>query len=284
MMFTVVVVLAGALIALGLSEGSFKTLRAAVALPLLLVLGLGSLLLILTMMVAVLDRFGLTDRRRAFGLPDGSMQAIIALALVLIFVIASLYLYSSLPQKGKSHNQNQFQFAQQLLTTVGTLAVAVAGFYFGTRSVEAARIASAEAARSGHGRLRLRWPRSPVSLARAAGTELAPILVDTEPARQAIRFSIVSGDESGHVERTAPGTYKYVRGSSAGDRVRLRFELEDGGDRQELVVTAPADGEAKRSAKRAPEASHTREGSKRPPAKRRVAVVKPRPQRPPKNR
>lgn len=99
-------------------------------------------MLLITAMVSVLSALELTDRRRAFGLPDGSVQAIIALSLVLIFVIASLYLYSTLPVKAADVDadlvQNKREFGQQLLTTVGTLAVAVAGFYFGTKSVEAA--------------------------------------------------------------------------------------------------------------------------------------------------
>ena len=78
-----VVVAGGVLIWLGANENRFATLRPAVALPLLLLVGVGSLLLLITVMVTVLDGLGLTDKRHAFGLPDGSMQAIIALSLIL---------------------------------------------------------------------------------------------------------------------------------------------------------------------------------------------------------
>src|SRR3954471_517886 len=138
-MLVLVIATGAALVWLGSDKDRFPDLRASVALPMLLLVGLGSLLLLITLLVAVLNSFGLTDKRYPFGLPDGSMQAIIALALILIFIISSLFLYSSLPDTLTTATataaRNKQQIAQQLLTTVGTLAVAVAGFYFGTRAV-----------------------------------------------------------------------------------------------------------------------------------------------------
>jgi hypothetical protein len=197
MMLATVTGLAVALWVIGRSS-RFDKLQAAVALPLLLMVGLGSLLMLLTVMVAVLDRFGLTDPRRAFGLPDGSMQAVIALSLVLIFVIASLYLYSDLPPTGarveSQSTRDRFDFAKQLLTTVGTLAVAVAGFYFGARSVEAAQQTQREGATGGSGGATLETgatsaititePSSPARLDTAPGTVLAPIRIETTPSGQ----------------------------------------------------------------------------------------------------
>ena len=69
--------------------------RPEVVLPLLVVAGVIAFLLALMACVAFLAVFGLTSWRYALGLPDGSIRAVIALGLVLIFAIVSIYLYGS---------------------------------------------------------------------------------------------------------------------------------------------------------------------------------------------
>lgn len=241
----IMAVVVGALVAIlfligeSKSEG-FSGLRAAIALPLLLMLGLGTLLLLLTSMVAVLNKFGLTDPRRAFGLPDGSMQAVIALSLVLIFVIASLYLYSSLPQTvsadQETAHQDRFDFAKQLLTTVGTLAVAVAGFYFGTRSVEAAAAATERGETEEP--ITIVEPQGTPTLDLTPGTELSPIRVATKPPGLPVIGFVALGDDWNRVEQLATGEFRYVRGSAAQAVVTLAFQLADGTARTELDVHA----------------------------------------------
>lgn len=146
-----------------------------IALPILLSSGLISLLAILTITVAVLAALGLSDPNRAFGLPEGTIRAVIALSLILIFAIMSVFFYQILskppttqtvltktqfadipgkeiifskPVDGQPGffevqrvypNESGDDFAKQLLTTISTLLVAVAGFYFGTRAVSVAR-------------------------------------------------------------------------------------------------------------------------------------------------
>jgi hypothetical protein len=66
-------------------------------------------------------------------LPRGSIRAAIALALILVFVILSVYLYSTLQGSPDAPD-----IAKQLITTLGTLVVAVAAFYFGANSVQTA--------------------------------------------------------------------------------------------------------------------------------------------------
>jgi hypothetical protein len=241
-MFFIVFLIAAALVFIGLDEGRFGTLRAAVALPLLLMVGLGSLLLLITTMVVVLHAFGLTDEKRAFGLPDGSMQAVIALSLVLIFVIASLYLYSSLPtsvtKADREVAQDRREFAQQLLTTVGTLAVAVAGFYFGTRSVETARTAVGRGSQAAP--IRVVSPRSPVELDDAPGTELSGIILETIPSDRRVVGFIAAGDDTGVLEQLSAREFRYRRGDAAQSRVRLVFELAETSDRAELEVILPS--------------------------------------------
>lgn len=126
---------------------------------------------------------GLASPSFAFGLPEGSIRALIALFLIQIFIVFGIYIHSQsdnyygpfkmtvsqseamdgvvliVPAKGEygeiipgyvdvymlKENENQARLAQQLLTTVGTLVVAVAGFYFGSNSVSKAIDASAVA-------------------------------------------------------------------------------------------------------------------------------------------
>ena len=65
-------------------------------LPLLAVAGVVILLAILTVMVLIYKQLGLEDRNQALGLPEGTVRAIIALMLIVIFVITAVFLYFNL--------------------------------------------------------------------------------------------------------------------------------------------------------------------------------------------
>lgn len=147
--------------------------RPEILLPLLLVGGLIALVTSLMILVAAFRLFGLTNTTKPFGVPEGTLQAIIALSLILIFAISSLYLrgtftpqsatLSDLTSKEAAQipinqilerrivsqnplryevqrqlpiDQDAKDFSNQLLTILGTLVGAVAGFYFGAKSVE----------------------------------------------------------------------------------------------------------------------------------------------------
>jgi hypothetical protein len=164
--------------AVGLTK-VFSVYLPEISLTILVVTAVLAFLAMLATVTAILDALGLANDKYALGMPEGSIRAVIALSLLLIFVIASLYLYSSLepsnwaqglekeqfeafleknPERvldfasyergGKTlynvrlkteRNQASVQYANQMLTLVGTLVGAVSGFYFGTRSVAVAR-------------------------------------------------------------------------------------------------------------------------------------------------
>ncbi len=73
-----------------------STLGAEIRLPLLAIIGVIALLVALTLMAVIFGILGLSDRNEALGLPAGTVRAVMALSLIVIFVIAAIFLYSSL--------------------------------------------------------------------------------------------------------------------------------------------------------------------------------------------
>jgi flagellar biosynthesis/type III secretory pathway M-ring protein FliF/YscJ len=127
---------------------------------LLVILGLIMFVVSLTLASVILHRMHLSSRSEALGLPSGSIRALIALSLIIIFAIMALYLYGNLAPQQIALNSNvtvvypngtqittlnstsimsepseaQKTFSLQTLTTVSTLVVAIASFYFGTKA------------------------------------------------------------------------------------------------------------------------------------------------------
>jgi hypothetical protein len=151
---------------------------AEISLGLVIVFAISVLLVLLFLLAVGFSWVNLTDPKQALGLPEGSIRAIIALFLIMVFVIFGIFFFrtvafpsgrvklpgltwaqiAELPVENlvnvvKSKDKPETfdvtigvlaseagsRLAQQLITTVGTLVVAVAGFYFGTRAVAAAR-------------------------------------------------------------------------------------------------------------------------------------------------
>jgi len=106
-----------------------------------IVLGVGILLVLLMIVAIVYARLDLADPKQALGLPEGTVRALIALILLLVFIICGLWILRlvGFTYYGLTMSADGIKLAQQLITTIGTLVVAVAGFYFGTTAVTAAR-------------------------------------------------------------------------------------------------------------------------------------------------
>jgi hypothetical protein len=71
------------------------------------------------------------DAPHALGLPQGSVRAILALTLIILFIFIALFFYmeSSDPEAKK-------EMAKNILTIMGTLVIAVSSFYFGIKATE----------------------------------------------------------------------------------------------------------------------------------------------------
>lgn len=157
-----------------------KAYRPENTLPVLLLVGVVALMCAIAVTTIVFGRLELTNWREPLGLPAGSVRAIIALMLIVMFFITALFLYAdlgttqpdrtlrgmsqafldSLPKEdligatpipaatpggpvtfdivlaGAGRNAAAVDVAKQLVTTVSTLVVAVAAFYFGASTVQ----------------------------------------------------------------------------------------------------------------------------------------------------
>jgi hypothetical protein len=153
-----------------------------------LIFGVIVLIVALSAAAIIFKGLNLTDKTQSLGLPEGSVRAVIALSLILIFMISSILLYdrvntngrvqiinskgitqeqlNAIPtaeiayiqRNGTAGNETLFDvglilqtsktsedIAKQIITTVSTLVVAVAGFYFGSKAAAAAEAEGAPA-------------------------------------------------------------------------------------------------------------------------------------------
>ncbi|PWR25018.1 hypothetical protein DKG74_04420 [Zavarzinia aquatilis] len=88
LIFTILVVSAGVLM--------FKDVSAAVGLPMLAIAAVALMLCLLGVMSVLYAAYNLQDKSQALALPEGSIRAVIALMLVVLFAILAIYLYGSI--------------------------------------------------------------------------------------------------------------------------------------------------------------------------------------------
>lgn len=97
-----------ALVVVGALSGVFLLLMKLVntggngSLPLLAIGGVVVLILLLTAVAMVFSILKLTNKDQAMGLPEGSIRAVIALSLIVLFAILSVFLFQSISTGGAS--------------------------------------------------------------------------------------------------------------------------------------------------------------------------------------
>ena len=148
-----------------------------VNLTVLAVFSVIALISALALLAYIFAALRLTDTRYALALPQGSVRALIALSLIVIFVISAVFLFTTLATDDLTDpieigadrakeipleqifskkkvlkvaetdeetfivvlrwpkNHEAEDFAKQIFTTISTLVIAMAGFYFGSRTV-----------------------------------------------------------------------------------------------------------------------------------------------------
>lgn len=70
-------------------------------LPLIIITGVVFLLVVLGLLTFVFSVMGLANRDEALGLPSGSVRAVIALMLLVVFAIVAIFLYSDVARSGR---------------------------------------------------------------------------------------------------------------------------------------------------------------------------------------
>jgi hypothetical protein len=246
-----------------------------ITLTVLLVIGVVVLLVTLAALVSLLAAHDLADKNQALGLPEGTVRAVVALVLLLVFSILSIFLYGdiahgrtelaqgvsqaiveALPadriisiaardQAGETvydvtlrgGSETSDDLADRIITLVGTLVAALTAFYFGSQAVRSAAAAVAPI-RATEPTVTVDSPTD-VSLAVAQGTPLENIIVTVDPSGTALGWGIV-GDDTGDLVQTTPGRFAYVRGAAAQNIVLLRFYPAEHPDRRAEVIVRPA--------------------------------------------
>lgn len=149
---------------------------ADVIFPMILVAGVVCLLATLALLAGLFKALGISNENFALGMPDGSIRAVIALMLILLFGMMSIFLYvdsatvdtrqllgvsqqrvdeipaGELVSIRPARDPGSFDvtrrvlksaqsadIAKQLITTISTLVVAIAAFYFGSQTTGAAQ-------------------------------------------------------------------------------------------------------------------------------------------------
>ncbi|MGP0092820.1 MAG: hypothetical protein ACLPKB_23195 [Xanthobacteraceae bacterium] len=95
----------GALVAFSLVwvllKASNGELDTHLKLPLILVVSVIVLLIVVSLVTFTYSVLGLANPKKALGLPNGSVRAMIALMLLAVFAVVSIFLYDSLSENGK---------------------------------------------------------------------------------------------------------------------------------------------------------------------------------------
>lgn len=92
----VVMVLIGAVIALLGYLTVANRLSNEILLPVLAIVGVVCLIMTLILAAILFARLGMADKTQALALPEGSVRAVIALALIVLFAIITVFIYGSL--------------------------------------------------------------------------------------------------------------------------------------------------------------------------------------------
>jgi hypothetical protein len=248
--------------------------RPEVLLPIIVITGVVALMATLAVAAALYGLFSIADKSQPLGLPPGSVQAVIALTLILIFAVVALYASSSsVAEHFASSGLTEAEFQAippaevvsstrtekngvrsyevvrsvespgrkdlntQLLTTVSTLVVAVAGFYFGSKSVQEGSRQAIEAA--GPNRSLLVTPSSPFSM-EVPGS--LTITVQSVPQGAELNWAL-RDDSDGRLLRGETGDFIYEPGKAmfgSGKSANLNFEqVEDPSTSASLLVKFP---------------------------------------------
>lgn len=100
--------------------------------PMLIVVAIVAVLGAVILLARLLASAGLSDRAHALAMPEGSIRALIALMLIVVFaVFVAIFFERLIARPGPT----QADFAKQVVVLLGTLLTAVTSFYFGEKAM-----------------------------------------------------------------------------------------------------------------------------------------------------
>ena len=121
----------------------------AVRLPLLIIAAVIGLLAAIGFVVVAFSLFKLINPNQPLGLPEGSVRALLALLILVIFAAMTIFFFGSMRTKATGADPAAVSaasdLAKQVITMLGTLLTAIASFYFGSQSATTAATKEAAA-------------------------------------------------------------------------------------------------------------------------------------------
>ena len=220
---------------------AFNSVDSAFALPVLMIFGVIDLFVVLTIAGKTFSKTSLSCRDEALGLPSGSIRALIALSLIIIFAIMAIFMYNQLtPAATSLHltanqtvvfangtsftnpnadtfvmrdpSQAQRDFSSQVLTTVSTLVVALAGFYFGTKAVD-----SAKGKETTESQLSIK----PEGSVKIKPDDILPITVESSPENTKINTTLKNEKDPNSLKQSEKNSKVYIYKPSTGTKLAI---------------------------------------------------------------
>ena len=220
---------------------AFTNVDSAFSLPVLMIFGVIDLFVVLTIAGKTFSKTNLSCRDEALGLPSGSVRALIALSLIIIFAIMAIFMYNQLtPAVTSLHltanqtvvfangtsftnpngdafvirdpSQAQRDFSAQTLTTVSTLVVALAGFYFGTKAVDSAR---------GKETPESQLSIKPEGAVKIKSDDVLPITVESNPENAKVNTTLKNEKDPDSLKQSEKNSKVYLYKPSSGTKLAI---------------------------------------------------------------
>jgi hypothetical protein len=113
----------------------------------LLVIGVISLIVALCLFAVIFKTIGLADKKNTLGLPEGSVRAVIALTLILLFMMSSVFLYWQVTTTERGREYRSINVTQEILDSYPgdeVVAVSLVGTFDNQTRYNVTRIVTAE--------------------------------------------------------------------------------------------------------------------------------------------
>jgi hypothetical protein len=273
------------LIAIGLVIFTGLHQDAALEFPITVILGVVIFVATLIVAAVILRQLDISCSYEALGLPSGSIRSLIALSLIIIFVMLAIFLYSGLQPSVTQLPSNvtviysngtitstfnstsvltepsevQKNFSLQALTTISTLVVAIASFYFGSKAVDSARKAVGTKSSETEIPEIETNPSGPAYAAKGS-----PLFVTLENLDKETDIDDLKayGDQKGNFVKVKDNVFKYTPSSDAKDDVMLSFAATK--DSTVKVTLTVKISETKKEPEKKPEAEKLKNGGAKP--------------------